>query len=562
MARSTTVTRQYVQPYATQSTLQHTTSLSTLHKRIITPKQHTLIVKALFIWLAFTVGGWQWLPPEFLPIFSHCVGFGFFLQLITGKTRYLGILAVGGVIYSITAYIYIQPEWIVLFGNASGYMAIIIAVLVITLCYNTQQIESIVTNTNVNDILDDIRNEVDHTFKRVKRFVDSMTIVSDIMSDTITGNTDTNENNDTIQPPMAQQQQQQVLTPVNTITNDTNKSVDTDTIDLETQSNSTVPPPIYRRDRSCTDVDLDDVRSLKLLVDQLKDALLVAEQVSLNNKQRIDILEHELHTSKHTVNTLNDQLNTHQQLQYNYTRLQNQLADVLHDKQISDTNNQQLQQQVNQLTDENKSLTYQLRVEGEHCNVQLQISNDKLKQNEKRLNELQQHNTQLNHQYKTLQNTILLSHNDKHQLEQQVKQLRHDKIQLQYAIDELQSENHQLKQQQLVKQQRSVIGAPIHNTTTNEHSTNTLDQINFNQSRTPLHALFGITDSTQPNSLFSTSYDSNRLQHNIATSSNDQPVNWNTLSHTSTGAEKYTDPLHVNNKQSPTSIHNLPPGFE
>ena len=66
-------------------------------RRSISAEQRARYLKAFLVWLLFSLGGWLGVAPDYLPIYSHCVGFGFFIVMTTNKfkTRWLGALFFG-----------------------------------------------------------------------------------------------------------------------------------------------------------------------------------------------------------------------------------------------------------------------------------------------------------------------------------------------------------------------------------------------------------------------------------------------------------------------------------
>ncbi len=87
-------------------------SFSSILDREISADRKSTYLKAFAVWLLFTAGGWLSIPPEFLPLFSHCVGFGFFLMITTRKARWLGAIAIGALIFVALVWRTVPGFWI------------------------------------------------------------------------------------------------------------------------------------------------------------------------------------------------------------------------------------------------------------------------------------------------------------------------------------------------------------------------------------------------------------------------------------------------------------------
>eukprot|EP00164_Ancoracysta_twista_P004507 GFYU01006083.1.p1 GENE.GFYU01006083.1~~GFYU01006083.1.p1 ORF type:complete len:503 (-),score=118.67 GFYU01006083.1:127-1635(-) len=95
------------------------------------PPQHasySILFKGFLVWILFTFAGWISIPPEWLPLFSHAVGFGFYLVIITKQTRWLGALCLGTFSFLGVVYFTIPPEWYVTTTNTTGYGAMFVVV--------------------------------------------------------------------------------------------------------------------------------------------------------------------------------------------------------------------------------------------------------------------------------------------------------------------------------------------------------------------------------------------------------------------------------------------------
>jgi len=123
-------------------------------KEKITSEEKSIYSKAFIVWGLFTLGGWLSIPNEYLPVFSHCVGFGFFLTITTQRTRWLGFLAIGGLVFSILMYFSMPPEWFYLVSNSAGYVAMGMALVLAYLCSRASpaSIREGVTNVRNNEL--------------------------------------------------------------------------------------------------------------------------------------------------------------------------------------------------------------------------------------------------------------------------------------------------------------------------------------------------------------------------------------------------------------------------
>jgi hypothetical protein len=108
-------------------------------RRSISPQQRALFFKAFLVWILFSLGGWLTIPPEFLPLLSHCMGFGFFLVLTTHKARWLGALLFGTGCFCILMY-YTLPEHLIhIVSNSFGWTAFAVTCVVVTGCTVVQK---------------------------------------------------------------------------------------------------------------------------------------------------------------------------------------------------------------------------------------------------------------------------------------------------------------------------------------------------------------------------------------------------------------------------------------
>ena len=92
--------------------------------RTVSREEKNTYFKALSVWVLFTLAGWWTIPENLLPLFSHVIGFGFFLTITTRKTRWLGALIVGGLIFAILLVQAVPADWISLISNSAGYVGI------------------------------------------------------------------------------------------------------------------------------------------------------------------------------------------------------------------------------------------------------------------------------------------------------------------------------------------------------------------------------------------------------------------------------------------------------
>jgi len=99
-----------------------------LFRKEISPERKNAYVKGFLVWILFTALGWLSIPEQFLPFFSHCVGFGFFLMITTRQTRWLGALAVGGIAFFVVLYQALPREWIFLISQSAGYAGLILMI--------------------------------------------------------------------------------------------------------------------------------------------------------------------------------------------------------------------------------------------------------------------------------------------------------------------------------------------------------------------------------------------------------------------------------------------------
>lgn len=88
--------------------------------------QREAIVKAFVVWALFAAGGWVSIPKEWLPLYSHCVGFGFFSVIITKQTRWLLPLLFGGFAFLLITRFAVPSDWYALTTHITGYGALII----------------------------------------------------------------------------------------------------------------------------------------------------------------------------------------------------------------------------------------------------------------------------------------------------------------------------------------------------------------------------------------------------------------------------------------------------
>lgn len=84
---------------AASASANHARRATACGRRSISEEQRARYLKAFLVWLLFSLGGWLGVAPDYLPIYSHCVGFGFFIVMTTNKfkTRWLGALFFGSV---------------------------------------------------------------------------------------------------------------------------------------------------------------------------------------------------------------------------------------------------------------------------------------------------------------------------------------------------------------------------------------------------------------------------------------------------------------------------------
>lgn len=108
-------------------------------RKSISAEQRYVYFKAFLVWLLFSLGGWSSIPPEYLPIFSHSVGFAFFLVLTTKKTRWLGAIFCGALLFSFLVYQTLPRRWIQIVVNASGLTAFLITAVLVTACTVVRQ---------------------------------------------------------------------------------------------------------------------------------------------------------------------------------------------------------------------------------------------------------------------------------------------------------------------------------------------------------------------------------------------------------------------------------------
>ena len=108
-------------------------------RKSISAEQRYLYFKAFLVWLLFSLGGWSSIPPEYLPIFSHSVGFAFFLVLTTRKTRWLGAIFCGALLFSFLVYQTLPRRWISVIVNASGLTAFLITAVLVMACTVVRQ---------------------------------------------------------------------------------------------------------------------------------------------------------------------------------------------------------------------------------------------------------------------------------------------------------------------------------------------------------------------------------------------------------------------------------------
>ncbi len=71
---------------------------------------------------------------EWLPLFSHSVGLGFFLTITTQKTRWLGLTALAALGLFVVMYKWMSAEWVSFVTNSAGYTGLGITVVLALAC--------------------------------------------------------------------------------------------------------------------------------------------------------------------------------------------------------------------------------------------------------------------------------------------------------------------------------------------------------------------------------------------------------------------------------------------
>jgi hypothetical protein len=74
------------------------------------------------------------IPVEWLPLFSHCVGFGFFVTITTRRVRYLGALALIAFAAFVGMYSALPSDWVVTVTNSAGYTGLAVVLVLALAC--------------------------------------------------------------------------------------------------------------------------------------------------------------------------------------------------------------------------------------------------------------------------------------------------------------------------------------------------------------------------------------------------------------------------------------------
>jgi hypothetical protein len=104
---------------------------------LLSAEDKHLYRKAFLVWSLFTVAGWVSITEEYLPVFSHCVGFGFFLTITTHQTRWLAPVALFGLLFVSIISSAIPDEWVFYSTTAIGYGTMGVFLLSVFACCAT-----------------------------------------------------------------------------------------------------------------------------------------------------------------------------------------------------------------------------------------------------------------------------------------------------------------------------------------------------------------------------------------------------------------------------------------
>jgi len=107
-------------------------------RRSISPAQRALFFKAFALWMLFSLCGYLSIDAAHLPIFSHCVGFCFFLVLTTRRTRWVVPVVGGTLLFCLVCWWTLPPQlhehYFELLSNSFGWTAFGTTCLVVTGC--------------------------------------------------------------------------------------------------------------------------------------------------------------------------------------------------------------------------------------------------------------------------------------------------------------------------------------------------------------------------------------------------------------------------------------------
>merc|ERR1719502_438121 len=86
----------------------------------VQPLERDMMVKAFVVWVCFSCAGWIAIPPQLLPLFSHSVGFAFYLIIVTRQTRWVPLVFAGAVAFLGLIYMTVPSNWMQMTVNITG----------------------------------------------------------------------------------------------------------------------------------------------------------------------------------------------------------------------------------------------------------------------------------------------------------------------------------------------------------------------------------------------------------------------------------------------------------
>ena len=87
----------------------------------------TTYLRGFLTWVVCALVGWLSIPSQFMPLFTHAAGLGFFLTIVTQQTRWLYAVFAGTLSVYFMFMLTVPEEWASLSAHSTGFISMIVA---------------------------------------------------------------------------------------------------------------------------------------------------------------------------------------------------------------------------------------------------------------------------------------------------------------------------------------------------------------------------------------------------------------------------------------------------